>query len=413
MSMGTDVPRYLVRVKGCYYWRPTPRMAAAGFQRRTLGKDEVHAKREAIRLNAEWDRYRRGTTDESELMVYPPGSLGEAFNRALALRAAERKSKGKSWNAEQRSRDDWPRAWKWIGPTFGDYDPMAVQAEDLMALRAKVAERVSESEAHRVIKVWRALWKKLKPLKYRVDPNADPSRLFSNSAPDPRQEVWSHKEVLKLSQRAWREGYFGLCAAIAVGWDTMLSPVDIRELRVGQLVTDDTGDVFILDRAKSGRAAAATLTAWSEAILNHYVLKLPFTLTAETPIFWTRGYKPGAKGGRPRPPRPYNKDRMSGDFAVIRQLVFGTKDTRQLQDMRRSGAGEALVGGATPHAISAKMANTLSHSNRLHRTYLPVDVATVRKVDELRVLGRKRTKEAQKVPTQPRKKFQLRVTDGS
>jgi hypothetical protein len=47
----------------------------------------------------------------------------------------------------------------------------------------------------------------------------------------------------------------------------MLSPIDIRELRVGQLVTDDTGDVFILDRAKSGRAAAATLTVWSEAIV--------------------------------------------------------------------------------------------------------------------------------------------------
>jgi len=96
-------------------------------------------------------------------------------------------------HAEQRSRDDWPRAWKWIGPTFGDYDPMAVKAEDLMAVRAKVAERVSEGEAHRVI------WKKLKPLKYPVDPNADPSRLFCNTAPDPRQEVWSHKEVLKLT----------------------------------------------------------------------------------------------------------------------------------------------------------------------------------------------------------------------
>jgi len=166
-------------------------MMAAGFQRRTLGKDEVHAKRDAIRLNAEWDR--------PQLMVYPPGSLGEAFNRALALRAAERKSKGKSWNAEQRSRDDWPRAWKWIGPTFGDYDQMAVQAEELMALRAKVAERVSESEAHRVIKVWRSLWKKLKPLKYRVDPNADPSRLFSNSAPDPHQEAWSQAHAARLA----------------------------------------------------------------------------------------------------------------------------------------------------------------------------------------------------------------------
>jgi len=49
----------------------------------------------------------------------------------------------------------------------------------------------------------------------------------------------------------------------------LLSPIDIRELRVGQLVADDTGNVFIPDRAKSGRAADDTLTVWSEAILNH------------------------------------------------------------------------------------------------------------------------------------------------
>jgi hypothetical protein len=126
--------------------------------------------------------------------------------------------------------------------------------------RRAVTERVSESEAHRVIKVWRALWKKLKPLKYPVDPNADPSRLFSNTAPDPRQEVWSHKEVLKLTQRAWREGYFGLCAAIAVGWDTMLSPIDIRELRVGQLVTDDTGDSSLIAPSLAARPPPPSLS---------------------------------------------------------------------------------------------------------------------------------------------------------
>ena len=73
--------------------------------------------------------------------------------------------------------------------------------EDLLALRAKVAERVSESEAFRVIKVWRALWAKLAPLGYPVPPDSDPSLTFANSAPPPRQEVWP--------QRPWR------CAASA------------------------------------------------------------------------------------------------------------------------------------------------------------------------------------------------------
>ena len=33
---------------------------AVGFQDRALGKNELHAKQEAIRLSAEWDRHRFG-----------------------------------------------------------------------------------------------------------------------------------------------------------------------------------------------------------------------------------------------------------------------------------------------------------------------------------------------------------------
>jgi hypothetical protein len=42
-------------------------------------------------------------------------------------------------------------------------------------------------------------------------------------------------------------------------------------------------------------------------------------------------------------------------------LVFGPNDERQIQDMRRSGALEAMRGDATPSKLSAKMANTLRH----------------------------------------------------
>jgi len=54
-------------------------------------------------------------------------------------------------------------------PLFGDCAPRSVTPEDLngsakgskVGLRPLVAAKVSESEAHRVIKVWRALWKKM------------------------------------------------------------------------------------------------------------------------------------------------------------------------------------------------------------------------------------------------------------
>jgi len=122
--MGSDKPRYLVRIKGCYYWRPTPRMKGAGFHDRALGKNKIHAKQEAIRLNAEWDRHRLGEPNQPNIMAYPPGSLGHAYARAIALREAERKAKGISWTRQQKARDDWPRAWRWIGPAFSDYDPL-------------------------------------------------------------------------------------------------------------------------------------------------------------------------------------------------------------------------------------------------------------------------------------------------
>jgi hypothetical protein len=403
--MGTDKPRYLVRIKGCFYWRPTPRMKHAGFHDRALGKNELQAKLEATRLNAEWDAHRFGERNDPRVMVYPHGSLGQAYNRALALRAAERKSKGITWTRQQKARDDWPRAWRWIGPTFGDYDPLAVVAEDLLALRAKVAERVSGSEAFRVIKVWRALWAKLTPLGYTVPPASDPSLAFANSAPPPRQEVWPQRDVLRLVQRAWREGYYGLAALLAVAWDTMLSPIDVRSLRVGQRHNDGQGSVFTLSRAKTGRPAAATLSCWSEAILDAYLAKIGITLHDATPLFWTRGGSSTAKGGRPWLPRPYTSDRLGIDFRHIRALVFGPDDERQIQDMRRSGAVEAVRGDASPTKLSTKMANTIASSNRLHRTYIPVDLSAVRDVDEARVRGRERTRH-RKLQLRPAKKLQ-------
>ena len=64
----------------------------------------------------------------------------------MRLREEERKARGIVWISEQKSRDDWPRAWRWISPVFGDFDPPLVVAEDLLALRTKVAQRASEGE---------------------------------------------------------------------------------------------------------------------------------------------------------------------------------------------------------------------------------------------------------------------------
>jgi hypothetical protein len=60
--------------------------------------------------------------------------------------------------------------------------------------------------------------------------------------------------------------------------------------------------------------------------------------------------------------------------------------------MRRSGYVEGDAGGATPADASAKMANTISVSNRLHKTYNPVNVAAVERFDAARKIGRTKLK---------------------
>src|SRR5262245_45166750 len=171
-DMGEDTIRYLLYVSGKWRWRPTKAMRARGFRLVTFDRElTVQAKARAIELNAEWDRVRTGAQAVAgpQEPQYPPGSVGDGYRRAMKLRAAERAAKGITRTKEQQKRDDWPRAWKWLGPVFGDRDPKAVAPEALLQLRRKVAERISDIEAHRVIKVWRALWKKLQAFGYGTD----------------------------------------------------------------------------------------------------------------------------------------------------------------------------------------------------------------------------------------------------
>ena len=52
------------------------------------------------------------------------------------------------------------------------------------------------------------------------------------------------------------------------------------------------------------------------------------------------------------------------------------------------------------------MANTISESNRLHKTYVPVKLAAVLEADAARLRGREKNKTANKVTTPPAKKLQ-------
>jgi hypothetical protein len=75
---------------------------------------------------------------------------------------------------------------------------------------------------------------------------------------------------------------------------------------------------------------------------------------------------------------------LGDDFRDVRVLVFGPEETRTLADFRRSGAIEAMRGGASVEVIGNKLANDFATSANLQKTYAPVDLATVRQADAAR-----------------------------
>lgn len=425
-----DIRYYVTRqrpgqVKKWGYWAPClarrskksgkiepTEMAKAGFKLVDCGEDGPEAWAVAKRWNDKWDEYRRGQAVDIAAAVsstvaerWPEGSVGDGYQRALNIRDAERAKNGIVLSREQKSRDDWPRAWKHLR-LFGDCDPKTITPEMFLSidpatgavsgLLAEIEAGWSVTERHRSVKVWRALWKKMATFGYCADVHGerkDPSLLVANSPPQPRQDVWMRAEVLKRVQVAWRSGYKGLAACIAVAWDSMLSPVDARTLTLGQLEQSAAGHTYFdVDRAKTGKAAAATLSQWSLALLTCYVAELKregVELLPAAPIFRTPGTEPGPKGGRRWAPQPYSKDLLSKHFREAVRAKIDKTDSRQIQDMRRSGAVEGFAGGATASDTSQKMANTLFASARLQKTYTPVNVASVLRFDEARAQGAK------------------------
>ena len=303
-----------------------------------------------------------------ELTVYPPRSLGEAFRRYRRIDEWSRKA--------PRTREDWWRGWRRIKPIFGDTDPRTVTLEDVSAWRKVVEDTVSLREAHRCVKIWRALWKVAAALGYCVR-DADPSLGVRNSAAKGRSETWSEGEAVRLFKQAWRDGYYGLSAIIAVSWATQMSPGDVRALRASQLAQGCEWS-SVLCSARQNRKACGrlhlTTVCWSQC---RRTSKSSASSCTAKPTSSAIG------AARPTPVIP-----LGDDFRAVRIAVFGERDKRTLADFRRSGAQEAIAGEATPAALAHAMGNTLSPSNALFDTYCPVNLTTIRSVMEARRRGR-------------------------
>jgi hypothetical protein len=376
------IPYYTVRRNGRGFWEPRPHMRALGFYSVPCGQDGPDAWAVAEEWNRRWQAVKRGEApspamasaqnlspeESEELTIYPSRSLGEAFRR---YRRTE------EWAAKApRTREDWWRGWRQIKPVFADVDLRTVTLENISSWRKAIEDSISLREAHRCVKIWRAMWKVAAALGCCVR-DADPSLGVRNRAAPGRKLQWTEGEVVRVAKRAWRMGYHGLAAVIAVAWDTQLSPGDVRALRASQLARGVNGQIFFTERSKTGTPVGGILSVRSMTVLSAYLEKLGVELHGDAYIFRNRS---GA---------PYSSDTLGDDFRDVRTAEFGSLERRTIgHDFRRTGAGEAIAGGAKAEELAHAMGNTLSASNALFATYVPVNQATLRTVLEARRRGR-------------------------
>lgn len=385
-------------------WKPTL-MAELGFVHVECGPDGPQAWAIAKLWNDRWDQARaahaRGELVAAPKAIersHPPGSIGEGFARYRGTRTWLKKP--------PRTKEDWLRGWKHIEPIFGDADANTVALEHIDSWYAALLETTTVREAYGAMKTWRAIWRVIANMrtpagKKYCERDADPSLAVRRETPKPRNAIWFEGEAVRLVKRAWRMNYHGLAAALAVAWDTMLSPVDVRTLTRAQLSGDADGPLFQLARAKTGKAAIGTLSKRTERLLKAYLAELPKDLHPSAPIFRTPDVKPVSRpatfalewggdhgGGRPRRGVPYQADVLGRHFRKVRSAEF-PRDRRQLIDFRRSGAVEAEAGEVDLAALAGKMANSIDTNKRLQGTYLPTQARVVRLADAARTRGRK------------------------
>lgn len=340
-----DRIRYYRVKNGNAFWAPGKQADAFSFPRsQPLGPHGPAAMLEALTWNGKWDKRHEKPRRKLE---YPAGSLGHFYERFKTKTA---------WAImEARTHEDYERAWPVIEKKFGAKLITQITADDSERFHVEIhpahnpKSAMSANEAHRVLKIWRALLNAL--VSYELRAQAPIGRV-PNPAPKGRSGVWTHGEVMQLSWAACVLGMPGMAVGIRLAWAGMLSPVDVWTLpRSGW-----KDGLIDHERQKTGKRILVRVDADTAALVNAY-LETRTALPA-TPLI-ARG---NGKAYR-------SKDTFGDDFRAVRALAF-PGDERQFLDLRRSAATEARRGGATRDDLGKAMANRVDASDALAATYL-------------------------------------------
>jgi len=365
--------RYVRNKRGNLFWEPTPTMRALGFLPKPLGPDAPPAWAEAQSLYEKWLRARDGSETFTVEETYPPGSLGEYYRLF--------KAKSKAWRKKAlRTKEDYERAWKHIGPHLGRKTITKISVTDIEDFEEVLDTTLSPSERYRVMKCLRALFADA-IVRLRLNIKS-PALAVANPQPRGRSQIWLGSEIQKLVTGAYELEMDGMAVAIMIAWDTLFSPVDVRTLTKQQLRRDAVGWYLHRSRTKTDREAFGHLTDETAAALHAYLKELGADLLPTAALIRRKSGKAYAQGVS-------GKNYFAQDFRAVRAHVF-PGDQRQFLDIRRSGNVEADAAGADKSTMAELLANSMDSSAFLDATYTPATVSKARQIAVTRKEGRER-----------------------
>lgn len=174
--------RYVRRVNGSYYWRPTPEMERAGFSREPLGQDLARANRRAAILNAQWDEER---SRNSPLETISNGTFAWLFSEF---------QKDPVWYGSRaiRTQEGIDRAFRRVSEILGDTSVKAFQRKHARALYNKLRKENGLNVARDTLKWFRRAMRYAQDIGVRDD---NPVAELSVEEPKPRQAIWQPHEV--------------------------------------------------------------------------------------------------------------------------------------------------------------------------------------------------------------------------
>lgn len=332
-----------------------------------LGPDGEAAQAKALSLYAAYRRKVINETPEDKHGGFPPGSLGAFYH-------AWKKTPDFKTDKSERTQEEYDDIWnRRIKAEFGSTLLGRLTVSDSEAFHRRIKRELSPSEAHRTLKIWRALLSVLE--KKHLVPRA-PIGAVTNPMPAGRGQFWLSHEIQRLLRACKLLKWEAMGLLIRLAWETAMSPVDCRTFSISMLKEDRKGHYIERQRTKTKKGAMPVVSDELAADLKAYYKSLGVELIDGQPLFRN------PKG------RVYSKEYLAHEFADVRRVAFGKAEKRQFLDIRRSANLEAELGGATAEDRASVLANALDKNPTLDATYTPSTVTRGRRVQVAREQGR-------------------------